>query len=163
MKHTVHNKKLIHFAMREFLDDSIHCLKCILLIFNKEQITEKSNVFFKEKNNILKPNKIKTALSFKARSVELAASWLTPVFSIFSVLRTLTGNGQPGDTMKGNSAVKVSLITCDLKSVNGPNGHSLAQAKAYNNPKAPLKSGHKSTGRMVLDTGGRAEYFPTNS
>lgn len=119
-------------------------------------------LFFKEKNNILKPNKIKTALSFKARSVELAAQWLTPVFSIFSVLRTLTGNGQPGDTMKGNSAVKVSLITCDLKSVNGPNGHSLTQAKAYNNPKAPLKSCHKSTGRMVLDTGGRAEYFPTN-
>lgn len=73
----------------------------------------------------MKQNKIKTALSSKARSVELVAEWLTPVFSIVSVLRTWTGNGQPGDTMKGNSAVKVSLITCDLKSVNGPDGHSL--------------------------------------
>lgn len=54
------------------------------------------------------------------------APWLTPVFSIFSFLRTLTGNGQPGDTMKGNLAVKVSLITCDLKSVNRTDGQSLA-------------------------------------
>lgn len=63
--------------------------------------------------------------------------------------------------MKGNSAVKVSLITCDLKSVSRPNGHSLAEAKAYNNPKAPLKFCHKNTGRMVLE-GDRAEHFPTN-
>jgi hypothetical protein len=55
-----------------------------LLILSKEQITEKSSVVFlkkikekkkekKRKHNILKQNKIKTALSSKARSVELAA------------------------------------------------------------------------------------------
>lgn len=64
--------------------------------------------------------------------------------------------------MKGNSAVKVSLITCDLKSVNGPNSHSPAQAKAYNNPKVPLKSCHKSTQKMAFGTGGKAEHFPNS-
>lgn len=36
--------------------------------------------------------------------------------------------------MTGNPAVKVSLITCDLKSMNRPNGHSVTYAKVYHNP-----------------------------
>lgn len=64
--------------------------------------------------------------------------------------------------MKGNSAVKVSLITCDLKSVNGPDGHSLPSAKVYNNPKVPLRACHESTQRVACDTGSRTEHFHTN-
>lgn len=75
MKDHIHNKKLIYFAVAKSLDNTIYCFKCTLLIFNKKQITEKFNMVFlkKKKSNILKQNKIKTALSSKARSVELAA------------------------------------------------------------------------------------------
>lgn len=54
-----------------------------LLILNKKQITENSSVVFfkkKEKNNILKQNKIKTALSSKARSVQVSSIVTDPSF-----------------------------------------------------------------------------------
>lgn len=53
-----------------------------LLILNKKQITENLSVvsFRKRKNNILKQNKIKTALSSKARSVRVSSVVTDPSF-----------------------------------------------------------------------------------
>lgn len=55
--------------------------------------------------------------------------------------------------MTGNPAVKVSLITCDLKSMSRPNGHSVTYAQVYNNPKSPLRSCHKITGMAAFGMG----------
>lgn len=55
--------------------------------------------------------------------------------------------------------MKVSLITCDLKSASGPSGHWLAAAKVGNRPKAPRNRAGKVQ-RMASPSAGRQDALP---